>query len=53
LNGELWHAHAADDSRLVPGEQVTVKAIDGLELTVEPLTAQPEPVATTSKQRKD
>jgi membrane-bound serine protease (ClpP class) len=49
LNGELWHAHAVDGSRLVPGEHVAVKAIDGLELTVEPLTAQPEPVVTTSK----
>jgi len=53
LNGELWHAHAADGSRLVPGEHVAVKAIDGLELTVEPLTAQLEPVVTTSTQRKD
>jgi membrane-bound serine protease (ClpP class) len=53
LNGELWHAHAADGSRLVQGEHVAVKAIDGLELTVEPLTAQPELVATTNKQGKD
>jgi membrane-bound serine protease (ClpP class) len=34
VNGELWHAHADDDSDLVPGEEVEVEAIQGLELTV-------------------
>lgn len=34
VNGELWHAHTTDDSDLVPGEQVEVEAIQGLELTV-------------------
>jgi membrane-bound serine protease (ClpP class) len=34
VNGELWHAHTSDGSRLVPGEAVEVKALDGLELTV-------------------
>ena len=34
VNGELWHAHAGDDSDLVPGEEVEVEAIQGLELTV-------------------
>ena len=31
VNGELWHAHADDDSDLVPGEEVEVEAIHGLE----------------------
>jgi membrane-bound serine protease (ClpP class) len=34
VNGELWKAHAEDDSELVPGEQVEVEAVRGLELTV-------------------
>jgi membrane-bound serine protease (ClpP class) len=34
VNGELWQAHAEDDSELVPGEQVEVEAIQGLKLTV-------------------
>ena len=34
VNGELWHAHTEDDSELVPGEEVEVEAIQGLELTV-------------------
>ena len=34
VNGELWQAHAEDDSELVPGEQVEVEAIHGLQLTV-------------------
>jgi len=34
VNGELWQAHAEDDSELVPGEQVEVEAVRGLELTV-------------------
>ncbi|HEX5246551.1 MAG TPA: nodulation protein NfeD [Gaiellaceae bacterium] len=34
VNGELWQAHAEDDSELVPGEQVEVEAIHGLRLTV-------------------
>jgi membrane-bound serine protease (ClpP class) len=34
VNGELWRAHADDDSTLVPGETVHVEAVRGLELTV-------------------
>ena len=34
VDGALWQAHAADDSELVPGEQVKVQAVDGLQLTV-------------------
>ena len=34
VNGELWQAHAEDDSELVPGEQVEIESIQGLELTV-------------------
>jgi membrane-bound serine protease (ClpP class) len=34
VNGELWQAHADDDSELVPGEHVEVEAVDGLQLTV-------------------
>ena len=34
VEGELWKARAEDDSDLVPGEQVEVEAVDGLELTV-------------------
>jgi len=34
VNGELWKAHAEDDSELVPGEHVEVEAVQGLELTV-------------------
>jgi membrane protein implicated in regulation of membrane protease activity len=35
LNGELWRAHAADDSPLVPGEHVRVEEIgDDLQLVV-------------------
>jgi membrane-bound serine protease (ClpP class) len=35
LNGELWQAHTADDSPLVPGEHVRVEEIeDGLRLVV-------------------
>jgi membrane-bound serine protease (ClpP class) len=36
VDGALWQAHAADDSELVPGEQVRVQAVDGLQLTVAP-----------------
>ncbi len=32
--GELWHAHRNDGRELVPGEQVEVESVDGLELTV-------------------
>ena len=32
--GELWQAHRADGSDLVPGDHVRVEAVDGLELTV-------------------
>ena len=34
VNGELWQAHTDDDSELVPGEEVEVEAVRGLELTV-------------------
>jgi membrane-bound serine protease (ClpP class) len=34
VNGELWQAHADDDSELVPGEHVEVESVDGLRLTV-------------------
>ena len=34
VDGALWQAHAADDSELVPGEDVEVQAVDGLQLTV-------------------
>jgi len=34
VNGELWQAHAEDDSELVPGEEVEVEAVRGLQLTV-------------------
>ncbi|HEU5216709.1 MAG TPA: nodulation protein NfeD [Gaiellaceae bacterium] len=34
VDGALWQAHAADHSDLVPGEEVEVEAIDGLQLTV-------------------
>ncbi len=34
VDGALWQAHAADDSALVPGEEVEVAAVDGLQLTV-------------------
>jgi membrane-bound serine protease (ClpP class) len=34
VDGALWQAHASDDSDLVPGEQVEVESVDGLELTV-------------------
>jgi membrane-bound serine protease (ClpP class) len=34
VDGELWRAHAGDDTDLVPGEEVEVEAVNGLELTV-------------------
>jgi membrane-bound serine protease (ClpP class) len=34
VDGALWQAHTEDDSELVPGEQVKVQAVDGLQLTV-------------------
>jgi membrane-bound serine protease (ClpP class) len=34
VNGELWQAHAEDESELVPGEEVEVESVRGLELTV-------------------
>jgi membrane-bound serine protease (ClpP class) len=34
VDGALWQAHSADDSDLVPGEEVEVQAVDGLQLTV-------------------
>ncbi len=35
VNGELWRAHSADDSPLVPGDRVRVEQVeDGLRLVV-------------------
>jgi membrane-bound serine protease (ClpP class) len=34
VDGALWQAHSADDSALVPGEEVEVEKVDGLQLTV-------------------
>jgi membrane-bound serine protease (ClpP class) len=34
VNGELWKAKAEDETDLVPGEEVEVEAVQGLELTV-------------------
>jgi membrane-bound serine protease (ClpP class) len=34
VDGALWQAHSTDDSDLVPGEEVEVEAVDGLQLTV-------------------
>jgi membrane-bound serine protease (ClpP class) len=34
VDGALWQAHTADDSELIPGEQVEVQAVHGLRLTV-------------------
>jgi membrane-bound ClpP family serine protease len=34
VDGALWQARTADHSDLVPGEQVEVQAVDGLQLTV-------------------
>jgi membrane-bound serine protease (ClpP class) len=34
VDGALWQAHTADDSELVPGEEVEVQAVNGLQLTV-------------------
>jgi membrane protein implicated in regulation of membrane protease activity len=35
INGELWRAHTADDSPLVPGEHVKVERVEeGLRLVV-------------------
>jgi membrane-bound serine protease (ClpP class) len=32
--GEIWHARAVDGDELMPGQQVRVESIDGLELSV-------------------
>jgi membrane-bound serine protease (ClpP class) len=37
VEGELWRAHSADGSELVPGAHVRVDRVEGLELTVSPL----------------
>jgi len=37
VNGELWRAHTSDGTRLLPGEGVEVKALEGLELIVKPV----------------
>ena len=34
VDGSLWNARTDDNSALVPGEQVSVSAVDGLVLTV-------------------
>jgi membrane-bound serine protease (ClpP class) len=34
VDGALWQAHSADASELVPGEEVEVAAVNGLQLTV-------------------
>jgi membrane-bound serine protease (ClpP class) len=34
VDGALWQAHSSDDSELVPGEEVEVAAVNGLQLTV-------------------
>jgi len=34
VDGALWQAQTADDSELVPGEEVEVQAVEGLQLTV-------------------
>jgi membrane-bound serine protease (ClpP class) len=34
VGGELWHAHRDDGGELVPGQEVRIAAMDGLELTV-------------------
>jgi membrane-bound serine protease (ClpP class) len=34
VDGALWQAHTADESELVPGEEVEVESVDGLQLTV-------------------
>jgi membrane-bound serine protease (ClpP class) len=34
VDGALWQAQTADESELVPGEQVEIQAVDGLRLTV-------------------
>jgi len=34
VNGELWQAHAEDDSELAPGEDVEVTSVNGLQLIV-------------------
>jgi membrane-bound serine protease (ClpP class) len=34
VDGALWQAHAADETELVPGEEVEVQAVEGLQLTV-------------------
>ena len=38
VGGELWHAHRSDGRELLSGQQVQIDALDGLELTVSPLT---------------
>jgi membrane-bound serine protease (ClpP class) len=34
VGGELWRAHRADGTQLVPGDRVKVESVDGLDLTV-------------------
>jgi membrane-bound serine protease (ClpP class) len=44
VRGELWQAHTGDGSQLRVGEEIEVRALDGLELTVTPLGS-PDPVS--------
>jgi membrane-bound serine protease (ClpP class) len=39
VNGELWQAHTPDGEELRPGEKVRVESLDGLVLTVRPVTS--------------
>ena len=34
VDGEIWSAHRADGTDLVPGDHVRVESVDGLDLTV-------------------
>ena len=40
VDGELWRAHTDDGSRLLAGEHVEVNALNGLELTVTPISTE-------------
>jgi len=46
VNGELWRARGG-----IAGEQVRVRAVDGLTLDVEPLTPRPDSRAATQGPR--
>ena len=40
VDGELWRAHTNDGTALRPGERVEVDALNGLELTVVPISTE-------------